>query len=381
MQKKIFVSIFVMISIIGFYYFGKDINYTKHEEIKASQINHPEFIPTARTVKLSGAGYSNIISDFYWLGAIQYIGSNVIGASYKKYLYEMLNLITDLNPYFTYPYEIGELLLPNYNYRYEKLSNKEIEHNTRQAELLGLKGMKNTCDLKKIELIRNEFNLNKLWTEDRYKNPCLDPNIPYYLAYIYYWNLNDSKNASLYYKVTSANENAPVGARSISAVMEGKTGNRETAIVMFLSLASSVGDEKSKLCNDFSKELGDILFNAFKDKKAFDGKFLSMVESYRLDIIKKLGEEDIDAGLGNADNFCSTYLNKAVREMNMAYIEQSDKRFFVDRKKHANDANELLYSGYIDYLPIDFQKGKNGFGIIYYYNNDISNWDFKMGKY
>lgn len=79
------------------------------------------------------------MADFYWLSAIQYIGSNAIGSEYKKYLFAMLELVTDLNPYFTFPYQIGELLLPSYNERYENLSEEEIRKNTEQAIQIGLK--------------------------------------------------------------------------------------------------------------------------------------------------------------------------------------------------------------------------------------------------
>jgi hypothetical protein len=45
-------------------------------------------------------------------------------------------LITELNPYFERPYEIGMLLLPDYNYRYENLTEtKELEY-IKQAETL-----------------------------------------------------------------------------------------------------------------------------------------------------------------------------------------------------------------------------------------------------
>jgi hypothetical protein len=45
----------------------------------------------------------------------------------------MMDLITELNPYFEHPYSIGQLLLPNYNERYEKLSKEEQQKNIDQA--------------------------------------------------------------------------------------------------------------------------------------------------------------------------------------------------------------------------------------------------------
>jgi hypothetical protein len=115
------------------------VNYPIHRDLKAKVINHPEFIPNTTTAKISSSGQENMVADFYWLSAIQYIGSNAISSEYKKYLYVMINLITDLNPYFTYPYRIGLLLLPSYNERYEHLSKDLIKQNTDQAIALGIK--------------------------------------------------------------------------------------------------------------------------------------------------------------------------------------------------------------------------------------------------
>jgi hypothetical protein len=65
----------------------------------------------------------------YWLRAIQYIGGNAIDSEYKKYLFVLLDLITELNPYFETPYTIGQLLLPSTNERYEDTTNEEQKIN------------------------------------------------------------------------------------------------------------------------------------------------------------------------------------------------------------------------------------------------------------
>jgi len=51
----------------------------------------------------------------------------------------MLDIITELNPFFQKPYLIGQLLLPNNNPRYENLSLDEVNLHNNQAELIGLK--------------------------------------------------------------------------------------------------------------------------------------------------------------------------------------------------------------------------------------------------
>jgi hypothetical protein len=45
----------------------------------------------------------------------------------------MLDLITELNPFFEYPYVIGELLLPAYESRYEFIDEDEQEIHTNEA--------------------------------------------------------------------------------------------------------------------------------------------------------------------------------------------------------------------------------------------------------
>lgn len=240
---------------------------------------------------LSAGGFQNIIADSYWLSAIQYIGSNAIGSEYKAYLYAMLDLITDLNPHFTFPYEIGELLLPSYNERYEKLSKEEIRKNTDQAVRIGLKGIEKNCDATKVEKAKNEYSLNKLWTDESYRNACRDPMIPYYLAYVYYWNLHDGAKSSEYYRIASTNDDAPTGARTMAAIMQGKSGDREKAIIMLLSLAESIEGNKNTLCRQLSGELGSTLLDVFSAKATLNGKGLQMIEAARKEMVKKLKEE------------------------------------------------------------------------------------------
>jgi hypothetical protein len=90
--------------------------------IKDEIVEHPDLLPDSKTAKATSTGFKNLVADLYWLQAIQYIGGNAVSAEYKKYLFVILDLITDLNPYFESPYIIGQLLLPDHNDRYENRS-------------------------------------------------------------------------------------------------------------------------------------------------------------------------------------------------------------------------------------------------------------------
>ncbi len=151
---------------------------------------------------------------------------------------------------------------------------------------------------------------------------------------------------------------------------------------MFLSLAENIDSNKKNMCQEFSRELGKGLLQAFSGSMLLTGQELRAIEWARKSIVKKLEEEwtTHDETNQNIDNLCSTYLNKAVRELNLAYLEYADDRYFKDKNMHATSPKILLEEKYIDYEPIDFQQNKKeDQGIEYYYNPENKNWDYKMG--
>ncbi len=379
-MKKIFfyfiIIIFITLSWVFFYYFWNNVNYSFHKDIKYNVVYHPDFIPKSYTVKLSSAWFWNLVSDFYWISAVQYIWSNVMSSEYKKYLYLMLNLITDLNPYFTYTYQIWQLLLPSYNEAYENINREEQKKYDLQWLNLWLKWIKNVCDNNKIKLIQNETSLQKLWIENKYINPCKDPMIPYFLAYIYYWSFSDPINSAYYYKVASANKDAPTWSRIMAAIMQWKWWNRQKSILMFLSLAEIASNENDKwkdnLCTNIAKEFNQIFLKMFQNNVLITWKVLWNMEKIRLDKLSNFNNKT------TLNNLCVDYINKAIRELNLMYLEEANKKFFYDKKINAQNSKELYDNKYIDYIPSDFQKMDNNYGIIYFFNEKTWNWDYKM---
>ena len=219
-MKKIWIAYAALIPLCIAFYKVNELNYSKQKEIEAKLVQHPEMLPESTPAKISSFGFQNVLADMYWIQSIQYIGGNVISEAYKKYLYSMLDLITDLSPYFEAPYVIGQLLLPAESHDTDNLSEKEKY--TIQAEKLGLKGISYFCDPLKLESIKNQDNLQKITQEALYKNPCKSHKIPYYLAFIYYFYKNDGTQAAYYYKVTAAGDDAPSGAKVLAAIMQGK---------------------------------------------------------------------------------------------------------------------------------------------------------------
>ena len=188
MKKVKYIIWFIIFSlIISLFVYINKINFEKHIEIRNNYVNHPDGLINKDIAKATSFWFANLRADFLWLQIIQYIGWNAISAEYKKYLYAITDVTTQLNPYFEHPYIIAQLLLPGANQRYEDINEDEMNTHTQEAITLWLKWIKNFCDLDKIELIKNEKNLRDIWSKDEYKNPCKSYKIPYYLRYKLLW--------------------------------------------------------------------------------------------------------------------------------------------------------------------------------------------------
>ena len=288
-MKWILYLLLIPISI-GFFD-NNNQNYSKSQEIQANIIKHPERLPTPEAARLGSFGFANMSADMYWLRAVQYIGSNVVESDYKKYLYEMIEIITELNPYFESPYIIGQLLLPSSKDSFDDYSGKNITEDMLEAQALWQKWVKNFCDLNKVDAIINEPDLWKITTQAAYQNPCQSYKIPYYLAYVYYFYLKEPENAASYYKVVAAQSDAPQGAKILAGIMQWRSGEREKSLFMFLSLAQSLAT-KGETCGLLTSDLERVYYGLWDWSITLNGQLIRDIENARDRLIQKLTEEN-----------------------------------------------------------------------------------------
>lgn len=375
---KISVSFFLIIPLFVWYYLINSYNFYYKADATAFVVQHPETLPRAEYAAFLFPWFSNITADIYWLQAVQYIGRNAVSSEYRKYLYEMLHLITELNPYFESPYVIGQLLLPSGNdSMQENFTEEEKEIHVEKWKLLWLKWISNFCNEEKIQEIFAEENLREIIENTKYQNPCKSFQIPYYLAYIYFFYLKDYTQASQYYKVVSAQDDAPEWARILAAIMQGRWGERETSLYMFLSLAQTV-QSKDEACILLSKEIENIYSYLRYQNIALTWELLSQIESLRDEILPPLSEENENSLL--ADTECSNYLTKAIRELALLYLEEADARYTTDfpNEISAMTPERLFELGYINYIPRDYQQYED-YGIRYLYSEESGRFDYEMG--
>jgi len=272
------------------------------------------------------------------------------------------------------------LLLPDYNERYETLNKKQQNDYIAQAEKIWLKWIRNFCDLEKIELIKKQKDLRKIWTEKKYKNPCKDSQIPYYLAYIYYYYKHQPSIASDYYKIASANEDALEWNKIMAAIMQGKWWDREKAYFMFLSIAKTL-DDKYKICSTYASKLEEIWALVFTNRIPLNWKLLEDIKQTREKIIWKYDPNFDKKDQQSKISECWNYINKATREINLEYIEKANDKYKKEHDwKSAENAKILLDKKYINYLPTDYQQEED-YWIIYEYNSDTWNFDYWMWNY
>ena len=375
---KIIASLVMLLIIGSWFYWVNKYNYWKYVQIRDTYVEHPENLPTPFSAKATAFGFQNIKADWFWLAAIQYIWGNAVQSEYKKYLYQMIDVITELNPYFQHPYIIGQLLIPSHNPRYENLADDLQNANIAQAETIWLKWIANFCNPEKITLIDTQDDLLKIWSEEKYANPCKSYDIPYGLAFVYWFYLKDPLNASKYYKIASANTDAIDGAKVMAAIMQWKWWEREKSFFMFLSLAKYISPD-DQACLEFANTF-ELLWKAvFQNRLGLSGQIMANVEQARLDTFWTFSGDDNDIGLD--DTQCVSYINKSVREINLYYIEQADAKYRADNNGEPSlHAKQLFDDQYIDYLPRDFQRYED-YEVIYEYSPDTDRYDYGNGNY
>jgi len=376
MLKKGFLFIFLL-SFLGWAFFVWEQNYAKHLQIRSEFVKHPENLPKPEVASRTTFGFSNVVADKYWLQTIQYIWWNAIDAAYKKYLFVILDIITTLNPYFDHPYIIGMLLLPWQNEIYENFDNESIEKYTNQWVTIWEKWIKNFCDMDKIALIDKEFDLEKLWNEEKYRNPCKDDMIPFSLAFVYYFYKNDPLEAAKYYKVASAVDGSLEGAKIMSAIMQWKWWEREKSIFMFLTLWKTI-DPNDEACAVLSGELENIMLRLSKGELNLSGKLVSDIWKVREEVFWKFSEETKE--IATSDTSCQNYVNKATRELNLLYLDLANTVYMEENGwVSAKNGKELLEKWKIDFNPIDFQQ-YDDYGVQYEYNDKTGNFDYFTGN-
>lgn len=96
----------------------------------AGRIRDPAWLPRGDQLRVAGLGQRLVLSDYYWLKLVQYVGENFLARDqHWEALLPLADLVTDLDPRHGYAYQISGSNLAGLAHRYadaEKILLKGI---------------------------------------------------------------------------------------------------------------------------------------------------------------------------------------------------------------------------------------------------------------
>lgn len=162
------------------------------------------FIPPASVLKVVALGYDQLASDFYWLRAIQYFGEGANAKENYRWLYPIMNLVTDMDPQFAYAYKFAGVTIP-YDASSAEKANQLLE-----------KGVE---------------SVPKVWQ------------IPFYIGFNSFFYIRDYEKAAKYISRASKLPGAPPFLAGLASRLYAQARRPDMAIEFLVEMYNSVDDD------------------------------------------------------------------------------------------------------------------------------------------
>ncbi len=190
--RKIIWGLIFIILLVG-------VIATQHRQIEQVQKYAPYrdsmYLPTPQYVKLIALGYDMILADFLWLRSIQAFGAHFTSDRDYRSVYNLFDVITDLDPKFIPAYTFGQMVIGEEGRDHE------------QGLALIDKGM--------------------------LKNPR-HYILPYWAGYVCVWDVEDYQRAKYYYRQALKSPDCPDHVHRILSYIELKWGKYKIAYEKYI---------------------------------------------------------------------------------------------------------------------------------------------------
>ena len=214
------------------------IHIERHKGVE-QRIEEVMLLPKGEYLKPAVIGYEQLVGDIIWLRAIQVIGEKVVTPQGYDWVYHAMDIVTTLDPKFTYAYELGGVTLSVLGKRPD-LSNMLLEKGVRE-------------------------------------NPTVWQ-IPFYIGFNNFFYLNNYEAAAEYMDKASKLPSHPSYLPKFAARLYVQAGNPNVALDFLARMYKETDDEKVKLA--LEQRIKEVTVE--RDARFLEGEVNRYKEIYNL---------------------------------------------------------------------------------------------------
>lgn len=107
-KHKVAIVVVVLMLVIGVHAFQVQID---HAKTASPPLQEFRYLPDGEYLRIAAIGHEHIVADLLWLRAIQVMGDRKMSDEAGQWLYQLLDVVTTLDPRFVRAYEAGGIAL------------------------------------------------------------------------------------------------------------------------------------------------------------------------------------------------------------------------------------------------------------------------------
>ena len=149
------------------------------------------YLPSGSYLRIAALGYDQLVADLLWLKVVQHYGDGTETSEGFRWAYHAVDVLTDVDPSFAFAYQATGVMLTVWG------------HLPHESAAILAKGVRNNPGV---------------WE------------LPFFLAYDYYYELHQPKLAAEYLRMAAALPNAPEYLPNLAARMTVESGESDAAL-------------------------------------------------------------------------------------------------------------------------------------------------------
>ncbi len=184
-----------------------DISLAQHALRRPFDLTH---LPTGRVARVAALGHRTLVSDLYWLAAVQYIGDPRASERGFDKLHAIVDLVTDLDPRHGYAYQTAGIVLS---------ANGRLEESNR--------------------ILQKGIDHGPNWWS-----------FPFYVSFNYWFYEGDYEKGAAWAEKAARTPGASTNIAHLALSLKSKSGRPEDALEMLVEMRKMVHDDKTAAALD-----------------------------------------------------------------------------------------------------------------------------------